>query len=456
MRKDILFKILFIAMFSSGCKKILDVKPDKSLVVPTTLQDFQVILDNTTEMNTRRAVGSGVVSADNYYISDDNYNSLTGQTTRNLPIWEKDLFNDYLDLSDWYKGYRTTYHANVVLEGLSKLDKTTDKDYLQLKGAALFYRSLSFYEIATLYSKPYKVDSNISDLGIPLRLIADINKIYPRSTLKETYERIISDLILAAELLPIEPFNNFKTRPTKPAAFALLSRVYLSIQDYEKALLYSTKTLEIYNDLLDYNTDINATSSTAPIKRYNKETIFYAHTYDWGVVNFTRGFVDTVLLKQYDANDIRKTAFFRAVSGGTIFKGTYVGDRFQLIFTGLTTGEVYLTRAECYARKGNIDKAMSDLNTLMIKRWKNNGTFVPFTANDSFEALNKILLERRKELIFRGLRWSDLRRLNMDPRFAITLKRVLNGKEYLLPPNDSRYTLPIPVSVIKASGIQQN
>jgi len=65
-------------------------------------------------------------------------------------------------------------------------------------------------------------------------------------------------------------------------------------------------------------------------------------------------------------------------------------------------------------------------------------------------------LERRKELIFRGLRWSDLRRLNMDTRFAVTLKRKVNNKEFLLLPKDARYTLQIPISVIKSSGIQQN
>ena len=107
-------------------------------------------------------------------------------------------------------------------------------------------------------------------------------------------------------------------------------------------------------------------------------------------------------------------------------------------------------------RLGSINAAMDDLNALIIKRWKNNGTFVPFTAATANEALAKVLKERRKELIFRGLRWTDLRRLNKDPRFAITLTRNLNGVVYTLPPNDDRYTLPIPDQEIKISGIAQN
>jgi hypothetical protein len=98
---------------------------------------------------------------------------------------------------------------------------------------------------------------------------------------------------------------------------------------------------------------------------------------------------------------------------------------------------------------------MADLNALLIKRWK-TGTFIPFTATNADDALAKILDERRKELVLRGTRWMDLRRLNKDSRFAKTVLRKLYGITYLLPPNDNRYTFYIPQSVIDISGIQQN
>lgn len=98
---------------------------------------------------------------------------------------------------------------------------------------------------------------------------------------------------------------------------------------------------------------------------------------------------------------------------------------------------------------------MQDLNALLAKRWK-TGFFIPFSAGTADEALAIILQERRKELIFRGLRWSDLKRLNKEPRFAVTLKKTIGEKEYILPPNDNRYLFPIPSSVIEMTGIQQN
>ncbi|HSU50550.1 MAG TPA: RagB/SusD family nutrient uptake outer membrane protein, partial [Segetibacter sp.] len=121
---------------------------------------------------------------------------------------------------------------------------------------------------------------------------------------------------------------------------------------------------------------------------------------------------------------------------------------------GIATDEVYLTRAECNARAGNITAAMSDLNSLMSKRWK-AGAFVPFAATNTSDALTLILQERRKETLFRGLRWLDLRRLNSEGA-NITLTRNLNGQLYTLAPNDPKYVLPIPPDVVSLSGMAQN
>jgi starch-binding outer membrane protein, SusD/RagB family len=65
-------------------------------------------------------------------------------------------------------------------------------------------------------------------------------------------------------------------------------------------------------------------------------------------------------------------------------------------------------------------------------------------------------MERKKELLFRGLRWTDLRRLNKESNLASTISHVYNGTSYSVIPNSYQYTFPIPLDIIQLSGIQQN
>src|SRR3546814_20049653 len=118
--------------------------------------------------------------------------------------------------------------------------------------------------------------------------------------------------------------------------------------------------------------------------------------------------------------------FFRKNEDGTMyFRGSY--HQSSVPFSGLATDEVYLIRAECYARTGNVAAAMEDVNTLLEKRWK-AGTFFPFSAQTAEEALSFILKERRKELVLSSMRWSGLRRLNQDAGFSAILIRKLKGR----------------------------
>jgi hypothetical protein len=163
--------------------------------------------------------------------------------------------------------------------------------------------------------------------------------------------------------------------------------------------------------------------------------------------------VDPVLYDAYEENDLRKTLFFANMPPGYRFRGNYAGIIAQ--FSGIATDEVWLIRSECMARSGNISAALSDLNTLLVKRYR-TGTFLPRTAASAAEAVRLILLERRKELTGRGTRWSDLRRLNLEPAYAETITREVLGATYRLEPGSKRYTLPIPTDELKLNNLPQN
>lgn len=445
------FKFLLVALFAimqNSCKKFLDEKSSKSLIIPRSVQDLQGVLDGDG-MN-EAYPQSGIVCSDDFYLTGTTWASVPFIEERNSYIWDKGASND----NDWYYSYQRIFKSNAVLDELPKLkdEVATTAEWNNVKGSAYFFRAFNFYELAQIYAPQYSVHSAPQNLGIPLRLKSDIEDISVRSTVQETYDRIIIDAKESIRFLPLT--SNYKTRPIKPAAYALLARTYLVMGDFANAGKYADSALQIYDDLLDYNTDIDVNAPSGVFQKFNKEVIFHAETRI--PYSLLYGKVDTTLYSLYAADDLRKAAFFLTSGSTSTFKGSYTGKARYFPFQGFTTDELYLIKAECFARTGNIPLAMTDLNTLLIKRWA-QGTFVPYTATNITEALNKILLERRKELCYRtGLRWSDLRRLNLDSNYQTTLKRALDTQTYILSPGDLNYTFLIPLSVIGISGMMQN
>lgn len=163
---------------------------------------------------------------------------------------------------------------------------------------------------------------------------------------------------------------------------------------------------------------------------------------------------DTELLSLYRPADLRKNVYFKkAKDERIIFKGTY--SPVFGYFTGLATNELWLIRAESAVRTGRIQDAESSLNHLLEHRYK-KGSFISYTFKDTREALETILIERRKELFMRGTRWEDLKRLNKEPEFATTLVREIEGVKYDLPPNDPRWVWPIPDNEVELNHLEQN
>ncbi|WP_158995621.1 RagB/SusD family nutrient uptake outer membrane protein [Mucilaginibacter sp. L196] len=194
----------------------------------------------------------------------------------------------------------------------------------------------------------------------------------------------------------------------------------------------------------------------APFPEFNKEVVFSTALISYISFYPTLDLiVDSTLYKSYNSNDLRPSFYFFTNRRKNIaFQGSYTG-LYSYFFGGIATDEIYLIRAECYARASNTTAALNDLNTLLQTRYL-TGTFTNLTASSADAALALILAERRKELCFRNLRWSDLRRLNKDPRFQVTLTRTVNGQLITLPPNSPKYVLPLDPIETTTGGLEQN
>lgn len=298
------------------------------------------------------------------------------------------------------------------------------------------------------FCKYYDEATADTDLGVPLKLDSEISEPIFRSTLKQTYQRITEDLDLAAALLPQNAIS--MTHITNAGAYALLARTYLYMNDYAKAYDAAEKSLKLYSVLDDYNT-FNATDAY-PLQGKSKEVhIMIEMTVSYSPSGTTNSSIPDELYNLYSENDLRKILYFKKLDGKNVWRGAPLGNN----LSGTATDEVLLIAAECAARLGNKADALVYVNTMLEKRYK-SGTFVPLNASSETEALDLILKERRKELLKRGLRFQDLKRLNKDSRYARTLTRKIGDKVYTLPPNDKRYTLPIPQYIINYSGIEQD
>ncbi len=437
-----------------GCEKNwLDAKRDLNTVIPTSLQDYRSILNSSSSPSMAMSyVSLPLTPGEEYVVTDANFNA-GSELNRNLYSWNTSIFPaSTTTVSDWNDSYQQVFNANVVLDGLPTIERnasnTTEWD--DVKGGALFFRSKTFYELAQVFAAPFDPSSTFQNPnGIPLRLSSDATKTTTQSSVDETYDRIVQDLQTAIPLLTLSP--RLLTDASRPAAYALLARCFLSMRQYSQALAYADTALSFHPTLLDYSNLIDRFNDSYPLPDMNQETIFYSAGFTApSFLLSSRNLIVPELIALYQDHDLRRILFFKS-SGA--FKGHYTASfRF---FHGLAADELYLIRAECLARAGMDSKALDDLNTLLSHRYATE-YFVPLTSANTADVLETVLQERRKELLFRGLRWTDLRRLNQEPEHAITLQRAINGQTYSLPPNSSRYTLPIPDYIIQQTGINQN
>ncbi|QDH81200.1 RagB/SusD family nutrient uptake outer membrane protein [Echinicola soli] len=437
--------IISIVHLLTACDSFLDEKPNTGLVVPDNLEDIQALFDNDYVMN--RNADLGEIASDDYMITTAEWESWN-ETARNAHVWNEEIFPSGRSVA-WNNLYQQVFYANVALEQLDKI--RVDKDELQwnqIYGRALVYRASAFYNLLKIFTMPYHIAPE--DFGIPIKLEADVNKLVGRASISQSYGQVLQDLENSIPYLPDKvPVT---TRPSRQAAYGLLSRVYLTMGDYEKVLEYTGKALDLQAELMDYST-LNA-SGPFGFSGLNKEIIYCSYFSSGSVAYTSDAFIVPELYGEYGSGDLRKDLFFTSPNeeGLVKFKGTYMGNLYQ--FDGIATDELLLSRAEAAVRLGDDALALRCLNLLLEHRYE-DGLFEEVSGLSGEELLGKILQERRKELVFRGLRWEDLRRLT-GSSYEKTIVRQLGDLTYQLKPGDAKYAFPIPLDEIQLNGIPQN
>ena len=439
-----IYFILCCLVACTSCSHYLDPKNSNAYQVPASIRDLQEILDDFGYMNERRTPSYAESAADDYFLLDNNYKALLPEM-KLLYKWEA---FDYAYPNDWSSAYLPIYNANFCLEILNKIERTdvNSSDWKNVYGSAHFYRAYYLLQLLWTYAPAFDPEGQNGEKGIVLRFKSDFNVKSEFSTVGECYQQVLKDAQTAAENLDDAPL--LKSRPSKAGAYALLARAYLSMGLYEQAGNAADESLKLFNELMDYNQpeDGIKISASVPFSKFTKETIFYSEM-GQKFQNYipTRALIDSNLMNSYESADLRRIAFFSASGKYFKFKGTY-SHSIQWMFSGLTTAEMLLIRSESNARKGALKASMQDVNLLLKNRWDRTKVFVPKAAQDNNEALGIVLLERRKELLMRGIRLSDVKRLNLEGT-AIKMVRMIEGERVELSPNSSKLILNTPTDL---------
>ena len=462
MKKYIL---LFTTLFClSSCQDFLDETP-KGTLIPKTVNDFGMILDNYGYEN---FISYGqcltLVMSDDFTIPDEkSYFYATWGI--NAYTWEDHIYSASEDDDCYMNFYHVIYLCNYILNNLSAAPEGTEFSRSYVEGAAKFHRAFAYFNLVNLYAKHYDKNTAGTDLGVPLVLEADPNIMVGRATVQQVYDQIYSDLNTAKDLLSSEkPAYSF--RPNQAAVYALMARAYLYQGEYGLCKEAAQKAREMCGAPYDYNQyaleDVNPDFGIMgfPENGWEEADIICYKGEGFGPNEDGDYNLSDELIALFDKDtDLRWKLF---VTSYPLFSGEDPeGDTPRTAFRfpnnrGLNIGELYLTEAEACVRENEVDDALYLLNEVARKRHV-AGTYVNETERDPDKLLNLILDERRRECIYKGIRWFDLKRLNKDPRFAKTITHTLFGQTYTLEPEDNHYVLPIPLMVTNQNPlVEQN
>lgn len=340
----------------------------------------------------------------------------------------------------WSTCYQTIYMTNSIIEGLAKSETLPTDIKTQLDGEARFVRAFCYFQLANLFG------------DVPLITSTDyrINAVASRNPVSEIYGQIVNDLITARATLSDPYLSATRARPNKAAASALLSRVYLYLQDWQSAEVSATEVIE--NSLYNIEQNINAVFLSG-----SREVIWHLIPTNGTTTNEGATFILTAtpnfsspvsltedLLNAFEGDDLRRSNWIGAFSNSTqtfYYSYKYKNKRtFPIPASSeysvvLRLAEQVLIRAEARARQNNLEGAASDVDIILVRAG------LP-SIQDTWQEMSQetlltlIAQQRRLELFTEwGHRWFDLKRTD-------TADEIMQAQKPEWDPTDILFPIP--------------
>lgn len=514
MKKIKLISILGAGiLLFSGCDSFLDTTPDNRAEVDTAKKVKQLLISAYPENQVCAALE---YSTDNVMDNGAQYsnipNHLIEQAYYFQPVTEGGNDNPS---GFWDGSYGAIAAANQALASIGEIGE--DGDMLNaLRGEALMCRAWNHFALSLAFCESYSPESAVTDLGLPYmeHSETEVSPAYTRGTLQELYENVAKDIEVGLPLINDAVYDQPKYHFNKRAAYAMAARFYLNYQKWDKAIACVNEVLGTNpsNVLRNWDSWLSDHSSTDDWKNAYVTASESANL----LINVTFGIPSRWMISsgaRYNHSKIMgDQETLRALSLWSNEASQYrdllpavlaypspqslgfltLPEKFEVtdevaqtgyahtVYIPFTTNKSILVRAEAYCIKGELDKAVIDINDWLKSTLKSKSQYsrtqivdfmtavqdmpvVPANKNertikkainpdgftiadgDQKELLKFVLYLKRINSIHQGERMQDLKRYGIEYSHNVD-----KGETIIMKKRDLRRVLQLPQEVVSA------
>lgn len=424
----LILSFIIISIFAISCKKLVEIEPPI-----TGVTGANVYASDATAAAVLTGLYTKITPVNNSQASLPFVSIYAGLSADELALWSGitsgnnlSYYKNILGVATggsemWSFIYPNVFTCNSAIEQLTTATSLTSAVRQQLLGEAKFMRALLYFYLVNLYG----------DVPLVLSTNYTSNALMARSPKEMVYQQIINDSREAQNLLSANYLDatlltttTDRLRPTKWAACALLSRVYLYTGNWggadsaATALIsssqYSLVPLAGTSNVFAKNSP-EAIWQLQPINvGWNTELAKLFIIPSTGPSGSYWVYLSNSLLSSFETGDKRKTFWIHSVTvnGNTYYypykyTSATLNATVSEYYMVLRLGEQYLIRAEARAQENNIIGSQNDLDTIRARAGLTNTG-----AGTKIDLLTAIQHERQVELFTEwGHRWLDLKRM---------------------------------------------
>ncbi|MBK1894163.1 RagB/SusD family nutrient uptake outer membrane protein [Chryseobacterium paridis] len=391
-------------------------------------------------------------------------------------------WQDQVNVSSDYSFYPYQFYyalirnANLVIANGPKVPVLSSSDETTIKlaiGEAHAFRAFCYYMLVQIYGKRYVPNTVNSQLGIPLRLVADEAPM-ARNTVEEIYAQINTDLNEALTRLSGSPRAN-KSHFNQNVVLGLRARVALTQGNYSVAAA-SAKLARSGFPLMNnatYTSGFNNLESNGEWMwgstivsdqgdSFSNFGAYMSRNFNSTNIRQAPKAMSSKLFGMFPKTDIRRKVVDSTGKHvdlnlpSTYSKFPYTSQKF-LSFSAsdsrvdvpyMRAAEMYLIEAEALARLNKETESKVVFNE--FEKNRDEPYLGAVTTGAAY--INEILNSRRIELWGEGFRFLDLKRLNQGlDRTGANHSSVVVNNLFTVPNTDKRWEFVIPLKEINAN-----